>query len=98
MSQDFWTVLASLLPFAIAGAMVPSWTKYVIVLLGSKRPITNGLAFVAGNATFRLIFGVVALWLFAIEPIDAALSRAKFAAFHDVPQLFPTFLQFTGLV
>jgi hypothetical protein len=75
MSQEFWTVLANLLPFAIAGAMVPSWTKYVVILLGSKRPITNGLAFVAGNATFRLLFGIGALWLFAVEPVDATIEN-----------------------
>ena len=75
MSQEFWTLLANLLPFAIAGAMVPSWTKYVVVLLGSARPVTNGLAFVAGNAVFRLIFGIVALWFFTIDPVDRTIEN-----------------------
>ena len=75
MSQEFWKVLAALLPFAIAGALVPSWTKYVVVLLSSKRPITNGLSFILGNAVFRLIFGVVALLLFRAEPVKKAVEN-----------------------
>ena len=75
MSQEIWTVLANLLPFAIAGAMVPSWTKYVIILLGSKRPLTNGLAFILGNAAFRLLFGIGALWLFNVSPVDQTIEN-----------------------
>jgi hypothetical protein len=75
MSQEFWKVLAALLPFAIAGALVPSWTKYVVVLLSSKKPITNGLAFIVGNATFRLIFGVIALLVFQAEPVKKAVEN-----------------------
>jgi hypothetical protein len=75
MSQEFWDTLVKLLPFAVAGAMVPSWTKYVIILLGSKRPITNGLAFILGNATFRLIFGVAALALFTVDRVDATIQN-----------------------
>jgi hypothetical protein len=74
VSQEFWNTLVRLLPFAVAGAMVPSWTKYVVILLGSKRPITNGLAFVLGNATFRLLFGIVALALFTVDRVDATIQ------------------------
>jgi len=55
--------LAKLLPVAIVGAFLPTWTSHVIVLLATKRPIANGLAFVVGNMTFRLALGVTVLFI-----------------------------------
>jgi hypothetical protein len=44
--------------------------------VGNPRRGRNGeLAFVAGNATFRLIFGVAALWLFTVEPVENTIEN-----------------------
>jgi Sap, sulfolipid-1-addressing protein len=53
--------LIALAPFVAVGAFLPTWTLYVVILLGTRRPLANGLAFVAGNATFRLALGAAAL-------------------------------------
>jgi len=55
--------LVHLLPFAIAGAFLPTWTSYVILLLGTERPLTNAIAYVAGNATWRMLVGFVAIFI-----------------------------------
>ncbi len=52
-----------MLPFAIAGAFLPTWTSRVIVLLATDRPIGNGFAFVLGNAVFRFGFGVAFIYI-----------------------------------
>ena len=68
-------VLVKLAPFALAGVMVPSWTKYVIILLGSGKPTLNASMFVFGNATFRLLLGVLALYVMEVKYVqDAAGS------------------------
>lgn len=54
-------ILTALLPFAIAGSILPTWTLVVIALLGTQRPVANASAFVAGNAAFRLLLGLMVL-------------------------------------
>lgn len=57
------TTFLQLLPFLIAGAFLPTWTSYVIILLGTDRPFGNAGGYVAGNATWRLILGVIAIFV-----------------------------------
>ena len=60
--RDFGQTLLALAPFVAVGAFLPTWTLYVVILLGTKRPLANGFAFVAGNAIFRYLLGAAALW------------------------------------
>lgn len=57
------STFVALLPFAIAGAFVPTWTSRVIILLASDRPVGNGLAFIFGNFTYRMLLGLVVLYI-----------------------------------
>ena len=52
-----------LVPWIIAGAFLPTWTSYVTLLLGTDRPIRTSAAYVAGNATWRMILGVAVLFI-----------------------------------
>jgi hypothetical protein len=63
-------LIVEIAPFAIAGMIVPSWTKYVILLLFTGKPIRNAYAYVAGNAAFRLILGFVALYIAQVPAIE----------------------------
>jgi len=54
--------LAMMLPFALAGAFLPTWTLFVIIFLGTSRPVANAVAFILGNATFRLALGLIVLY------------------------------------
>jgi len=47
--------LAQLMPFAIAGAFVPTWTSRVIIFLGTDRPLGTSIGYVVGNFTYRII-------------------------------------------
>ena len=58
--------LLHLLPFVIAGAFLPTWTSYIILLLGTDRPLTNSSAYVAGNATWRMLLGTVAIFVVSL--------------------------------
>ena len=78
--------LIAVAPFAIAGSILPTWTVIVIGLLGTGRPVANALAFVAGNAVFRLAFGVVLL-LFATALPDSASLRLDSGGFSPVVPL-----------
>ena len=71
---DAGSTLIALVPFVAVGAFLPTWTLYVVVLLGTKRPLANGLAFVAGNATFRLALAVAALSAVRLPRFDLAES------------------------
>jgi len=71
MAQTF----AKMLPFIIAGMMVPSWTKYVIILLASGRPMVNSLAFILGNAVWRLILGVASIYFFSLKPVKETIDN-----------------------
>ncbi|MDP2401101.1 MAG: GAP family protein [Actinomycetota bacterium] len=55
-------VALDVLPFAISGAILPTWTVFVIALLLTTRPLPNALAFIAGNAAYRLALGLVVLF------------------------------------
>ncbi len=59
--NDVGQTLIALVPFVAVGAFLPTWTLYVVILLGTKRPLANGVAFVAGNVTFRFLLGLAAL-------------------------------------
>ncbi len=37
--------LTAVLPFALAGSILPTWTLVVIALLGTARPVANAMAF-----------------------------------------------------
>jgi uncharacterized membrane protein YkvI len=52
-----------IIPFMIAGAFVPTWTSRVIILLATRRPVVNGLAFVAGNFAYRFLLGLAVLYM-----------------------------------
>jgi hypothetical protein len=54
---------AAMLPFALAGAFLPTWTIFVIIFLGTTRPASNAAAFILGNATFRLGLGLFVLFV-----------------------------------
>lgn len=55
--------MLQIMPFAIAGAFVPTWTSRVIILLATGKPVANGLAFVAGNFIYRFLLGLVLLYV-----------------------------------
>ncbi len=67
---DLGSTVLTLMPFVAVGAFLPTWTLYVVILLGTKRPLANGIAFVAGNATFRLALGAAALAAVKLPRID----------------------------
>jgi hypothetical protein len=60
--------IAAVLPFVAAGAFLPTWTVYVILLLGTRRPLANALGFVGGNAVFRLGLGLFVLYVLGTIP------------------------------
>ncbi len=70
-------VIVKLAPFALAGVVVPSWTKYVIILLGSGKPTLNASMFILGNATFRLLLGLTSLYVMNINYVQEEV--------HDPP-------------
>ncbi len=74
---DFGQTLVALAPFVAVGAFLPTWTLYVVILLGTKRPLANGFAFVAGNATFRYLLGVAALWAVTLPRFQLGGSSAN---------------------
>ena len=88
--SEFWEALLSLVPFALAGMIVPSWTKYVIILLGSGRPVVNASAYVLGNAAYRFVLGVLALLVYEIRSVQETMTRA--------PALEPTLLALLALL
>jgi hypothetical protein len=55
--------LAQLVPWIIAGAFLPTWTSYVTLLLGTERPPRTSLAYVLGNAAWRLLLGFAVLFI-----------------------------------
>jgi hypothetical protein len=59
-----------IIPFAIAGAFVPTWTSRVIILLATGKPVANGLAFVAGNFTYRFLLGLVLLYVSDVTALE----------------------------
>ena len=62
-------LVSALAPFALAGVFLPTWTLFVIVLLGTRQPALNALAFVAGNAAFRMALGLTALFITGTFPV-----------------------------
>ena len=66
-----------ILPFALAGLFLPTWTLYVIALLGTDRPLADSIAFVLGNAVFRMGLGIAVLYGFSISfPAETASTSA----------------------
>jgi hypothetical protein len=66
----------AMLPFALAGSILPTWTLMVIALLGTSRPAANAWAFIAGNAAWRLGLGVVVLFLIPdVRPPELPMLR-----------------------
>lgn len=66
---------AMMLPFILAGMMIPSWTKYVIILLATDRPMANSLGFVLGNFTFRVGLGLVALFVMNVNVVEETVAN-----------------------
>jgi hypothetical protein len=60
--------LGPLLPFVAGGAFLPTWTVYVILLLGTARPLANALAFIGGNAVFRMGLGLLVIYALDTMP------------------------------
>ncbi len=75
MSQSLGQTFLQLLPFLIAGAFLPTWTSYVIILLGTDRPFGNAGGYVAGNATWRLILGFIAIFVTALAAPKARSNQ-----------------------
>ena len=69
--------LAQLLPFAIAGAIVPTWTTHVMLLLATKRPVTNSLAFVFGNFFYRMFLGIIVLFFVSPHEVQQFVDNIK---------------------
>ena len=72
--EELWQTIVRMLPFLLAGMVVPSWTKYVILLLATDRPRLNASAFVVGNAAFRFLLGFVSLYVFQINYVEEQTS------------------------
>jgi hypothetical protein len=85
-------VLLQVLPFAIAGAFVPTWTSRVIILLASERPVGNGLAFIAGNFTYRFLLGLAGLYLL---DLDSLRDLTRTGSTHPIPLLVAAALLFS---
>lgn len=65
-----------MLPFALAGSIVPTWTLMVIALLGTARPTGNAWAFITGNAAWRLALGLFVLFLIPdVRPPELPMLR-----------------------
>lgn len=60
----------SMLPYLLLGMFLPTWTSYVIVLLGTKRGATNALSYVGGNATFRTLLGIGTVFVFGASSVS----------------------------
>ena len=58
--------VAQLLPFAIGGAFLPTWTSHVILLLRTERPVATASAYVGGNAIWRLVLGFAAIFVVSV--------------------------------
>lgn len=58
--------LGQLLPFAIAGAFVPTWTSRVVIFLGTDRPLGTSIGYVVGNFIYRIVLGAVALFVASV--------------------------------
>jgi len=61
------TTIVGLIPFVLAGAFVPTWTSRVIIFLGTERPIRISVAYIAGNASWRLLLGTAVLLSFEVR-------------------------------
>ena len=71
------TILAQLVPLALAGSFLPTWTTHVILLIvTTDRPLANSLSFVLGNFTYRMLLGVAVLFFLGTsEPLRRAVDR-----------------------
>jgi len=67
--------LAKLLPIAVAGAFLPTWTRDTILLLGTGTPPWNSVSFVAGNASCRMALGLSALFVVDSDRLVALAQR-----------------------
>lgn len=55
--------LVGIMPFVVAGSILPTWTVVVIALLSTARPVANSAAFVLGNAVVRTVIGLAILFV-----------------------------------
>ena len=72
--------IAAMLPFALAGAFLPTWTIFVIIFLGTSRPATNAAGFILGNATFRVGLGLFVLFVspVAVPELPSGAGSSSF--------------------
>lgn len=87
--------VAKLLPFAVGGAFLPSWTSRVILLLDTARPLSNATAYVAGNVMWRLLLGFTTIFVVSVAaphpeprtfavPVDVAWAIAAALAIAGI--------------
>lgn len=66
--MDSWV---GLVPFAVAGSILPTWTIAVIALLGTERPVANSTAFILGNAATRMAVGLAVLFVIPLPDSES---------------------------
>ena len=66
--------LAKLLPLAVGGAFLPTWTSYVVLLLKTDRPIANSSAYVAGSTAWRVVLGFAAVFVASVSVPESRLE------------------------
>ncbi|MBI5232513.1 MAG: GAP family protein [Coriobacteriales bacterium] len=74
MAGDITQTFLRMLPFIVAGAFLPTWTSHVIIFFGTRRPLANAHAFIAGNATYRFILGLGVLYFFQAQQVSELLA------------------------
>jgi hypothetical protein len=70
-------IVSDILPFVLAGAFLPTWTLMTIALLETDRPVKNSVAFVGGNAAFRLGLGLAVLYILGEAPVFEVAEPAE---------------------
>jgi hypothetical protein len=69
--------MASLLPIAIAGAVVPTWTAHVVLLLGTARPVLNASLYVLGITIARLAIGLIVILFTGTAAFESMTQAAQ---------------------
>jgi hypothetical protein len=67
-------LLAQVLPVAVGAAISPAPTTVCILLLTSRRPLPNAVAFLVGNGLVFVAIGTLALAVFGGEPLTSDRS------------------------
>jgi len=70
-------LLPTLLPIAIAGAVVPTWTAHAVLLLGTTRPLLNSSLYVLGISVARAAIGLVVIYVSGTAAFESAVESAQ---------------------